>query len=113
MKYKALLIKNWIINEISPLGWVTLVTRAMPELLENNHRFSASRISENTSWTQTEIDILNWYLKKIFQKQIPFEILASNGFLEVNYLELVGFSFFDSGQSFKSIGNKIRQFFKF
>ncbi len=99
-------------NEISPLGWVTLITRAMPELLENNHRFSASRISKNTSWSQTEIDIINWYMKKIFQKEIPIDILCDNGFLEVSYLELVGLSFLDSNQGLKSIGGRIRQFFK-
>lgn len=113
MRYKALWIKNWIIREVSPFGWATLITRAMPELLEFNQRFSAYYINERTTWSQTEVDIVNWYLKKMYKIELPVDELIDNGFMEVNYMELVGISFFDTDGRWKDIGKKILGFFKF
>lgn len=94
--YSALTIKNWIIEEMSPVVWVTLITRAMPELLENNPHFSAYYITKRTRWKEIEVDIIQYYMIRMYDKPIPAELLAENSSLALSYMDLVGISFFST-----------------
>lgn len=94
--YSALTIKNWIIEEMSPVIWVTLITRAMPELLENNPHFSAYYITKKTRWKEIEVDIIQYYMIRMYDKPIPAELLAENSSLALSYMDLVGISFFST-----------------
>lgn len=113
MKYNALAIKNWIIKTISPMGWSLLISRALPELLEVNQYFSASYIGKNTKWNEDELRVIKWYLKRIYNTEIPDEILWENGQLQVDYLELLSFDFFRETNALNSIKKSIVNFFKF
>ena len=112
MKFKAYAIKTWIMMEISPMGWASLITRAMPELLEHNHRFSAYYINERTSWTEMEVDIINWYLRKMYKMELPPEVLTSNVKLRINYLDSIGYSFFETSRKWKQNAHQLFSFFR-
>lgn len=101
MKFKANAIKMWIMMEISPMGWASLITRALPELLEHNHKFSAYYINERTAWSEMEIDIINWYLKKMYTMELPSEVLISNVYLKINYLDSIRYSFLETSKKWK------------
>lgn len=75
--------------EISPMGWASLITRAMPELMEHNRKFSAYYVNERTSWTEMEVDIINWHLRKMYEKELPTEVLTENVFLSIDFLEKI------------------------
>lgn len=94
IKYNAFEIKMWIIGQITPMGWSVLITRALPELLEVNGNFSAYYVDKNTRWTQQEINIINWYMLRMYQLTLPKDIVIDNAELEINYFELVGFNIY-------------------
>ncbi|MEP1032551.1 hypothetical protein [Ekhidna sp.] len=112
MKFRAYAIKTWIMMEISPMGWASLITRAMPELLEHNNKFSAYYISERTSWSEMEVDIINWYLRKMYKMELPSEVLTSNVYLKINYMESMGYSFFETSKKWKRSAFKLLSFFR-
>lgn len=103
MKFRAYSIKSWIMLEISPMGWASLITRAMPELMEHNHKFSAYYVSERTSWTEMEVDIINWHLRKMYEKELPTEVLTENVFLRIDLLEKIHNTFLTIRKSFERI----------
>ena len=84
--------------EVSPMGWASLITRAMPELLEHNHRFSAYYVNERTTWSEMEVDIINWYLRKMYKMELPSEVLTNNVHLSVGFLSMATRAFFDAGR---------------
>jgi hypothetical protein len=110
--YRALAIKNWIISEISPFGWSTVIMRSLPELLEFNPRFSAYYVGKNTKWSQTEVDIIQYYLTALFKKNIPMDFLYDNLEMPVDYMELVGLNFLKTSGTFSSFKNMLSNFFK-
>jgi hypothetical protein len=114
MKYRAIFIKNWIVAEYSPLGWSKVITTALPELLEYNHRFSAYYVNQNTMWNQTEVDIIQYYLKTLYGQKIPSNQLIDNSEMELDYASLLSFdiNFFDSGKTWNSIKQVFTRFFK-
>lgn len=95
-KYSALVIKNWVVTEISPMAWVAVISRALPELLESNPNFSAYYITKKTKWKEIEVEILQFYLLRMYNKFIPSDLLVENSSAGLNYLDLVGISFFSS-----------------
>ena len=78
--YRALAVKEWIIQELTAYGWITLLVRSMPKLLSYNPYFSAYFISESAIWTNREIDILNNYMVKLFGRKISEELLHNNSY---------------------------------
>ncbi|MEP1033366.1 hypothetical protein [Ekhidna sp.] len=114
IKYNAFLIKGWLIQTISPIGWSTLVARAMPELLEVNPRFSAFYVGKNTKWGSDEIFVLRWYLLKLYKLDMPEKVLDDATSVQVNLWELEGFSFLEGAQkNFKSIRTQLKNLFKY
>lgn len=111
MKFKAYSIKMWIMTEISPMGWASLITRAMPELMEHNNRFSAYYITERTSWSEMEVDIINWYLRKMYKMELPSEILMSNVYLSISYVDALGYSLFEARKKWKRNLSKVLRSF--
>jgi hypothetical protein len=109
--YFALPIKNYLIKELSPLGWATLISRCLPELLETNPRFSASRINKNTKFSEIEIKIIQHYLRKMYDKRIPTDYLYDHAEIDTNYWDLVGLNFLSSTNYFHKIKNKILNLF--
>ena len=93
IKYNAFLIKGWLIQTISPIGWTTLITRAMPELLEVNPRFSAYYVGKNTKWGADEIFVLRWYLLKLHKMDMPETILDDAASVELDFWGVENFSF--------------------
>ncbi len=108
MKFKASAIKTYIMMEITPMGWATVITRAMPELLEHNHKFSAYYINERTSWSEMEVDIINWYLRKMYRMELPIEVLTNNIYLRINLLDHFGVSLLEISLKLKKNLRKIR-----
>lgn len=102
VKYNAFQIKGWLIQTISPIGWSTLVTRAMPELLEVNPRFSAYYIGKNTKWGEDEIYVLRWYLLTLYKIDMPEEILDNATSVEISFWSSSSFSFFEDSK--KNLG---------
>ncbi len=114
IKYNALVIKGWLIENISPLGWSTLVSRALPELLEVNSRFSAYFVNKNTKWGEEEILVIRWYLMKMFDKDFPDEILDKAVDVHVKYWNINSINFFnDSATNMKTVISRIKSFFNF
>jgi hypothetical protein len=111
--YRAIAIKNWIISEISPFGWSTVVMRALPELLEYNPRFSAYYVGKNTKWSQMEVEIIQYYLTALFNRKIPMEFLYDNLELPVDYMDLVGLNFFKTSGVFSSFKSSLSKLFNF
>lgn len=98
--------------EITPMGWASLITRAMPELLEHNQKFSAYYIHERTSWSEMEVDIINWYLRKMYRMELPLEVLTSNVYLRVSLFDHFGISLIEAIVNFKEkisrLGNSMK-----
>lgn len=114
MKYNAIMIKQWIISQISPMGWSMVVSRSLPELTEVNPSFSASHITRRTKWSDQELDILQYYLRALFQVQIPEDVLVENGQFEHEFIELFSVNFFDHGRkSLFSMAKSILNILKF
>lgn len=113
MKYNALAIKNWIISSISPFGWAILISRCLPELLEVNPNFSATYVGKNTRWDETELSIIQWYLRKLYNTEIPESILWQNGNLKGEYIDLITFDFFTQNKTFTSFRKSLLNFLKF
>jgi hypothetical protein len=109
--YRGIAIKSWIIKELSPFGWTALISRALPELLEYNPRFSAYYVNKHTKWSQMEVDIIQYYLTKLHGKQIPTDFLFDNLELPVDYFELVGFNFMDVSNKLGSLKKAVLKFF--
>lgn len=105
------MIKQWIISQISPMGWSIVVTRGLPELLEVNPSFSATSISKRTRWTESELAIIQYYLKALFQIQIPDEVLVENGQFDTDFIEIFSMNFFDNSR--KNIFHKAKSFLNF
>ncbi len=78
MKYKAYQLKIELSQEITPLGWTSLISMALPELYDSNTYFSAYRINKMTLWGDSEIEIIQWYFEKIYNKKIPAFILKNS-----------------------------------
>lgn len=113
MKYKALPIKNWIIHTLSPADWSLLIARAIPELLEINPHFSAYYVSGTTEWSEEEVAVLRWYLRRLYAIDLPEELLLAHGGLAVEYLQLISFDFFKSTRNGLAIlKNSIFNIFK-
>lgn len=93
MKYRAHTLKASITTEITPLGWATLITRALPELLQHNSSFSAYRINKRTLWSESEIDIIKWYFNEIYDKEMPVQLLLNSTYQSKSYLGVSGFTF--------------------
>lgn len=87
--------------EITPMGWASLITRAMPELMEHNNKFSAYYINERTSWSEMEVDIINWYLRKMYRMELPLEVLTNNVYLRINMMHHFEISLIETGISIK------------
>ncbi|MEQ8474029.1 MAG: hypothetical protein RIC35_22725 [Marinoscillum sp.] len=114
MKYNALIIKSWIIKQISPMGWSMIVARSLPELLEVNPYFSAFMINKRTKWNDEELQIIQWYLKKMFDVRIPDDLLIENGTLIANFLNVGSINFLTGNTiTFHRIKNSILNFLKF
>lgn len=114
MKYKALAIKNWIINNLSPQAWSIIISRALPELLEINPNFSAYFVGMHTEWGEQEVKVIRWYLRKFFATDLPEDLLSENGGLDVNYMHLVSFDFFKNPrQSILNIKKSLLNILKF
>ncbi|WP_436515951.1 hypothetical protein [Ekhidna sp. To15] len=113
IKYNALLIKGWLIQTISPIGWSTLVARAMPELLEVNPKFSAYYIGKSTKWGADEMFVLRWYLLRMYKMDMPEQVLDEATSVNTKLWDLGSFSFMEGTQAnFKSIRAQLRNFFK-
>lgn len=112
MKYNALAIKNWIISAVSPMGWSVLISRALPELLEVNPHFSASYVGKNTRWDETEVYVIQWYLRKMYGMEIPEEILWQNGHLKADYFEMLSFDFFKNTRTAFNFKKTLLSIFK-
>lgn len=110
--YRALPIKNWIISEVSPFGWSTVIMRALPELLETNSRFSAYYVGKGTKWSQIEVDIIQYYLKKIFNKSIPIDYLCDNVELPMDFGNLPALNFFTSDGFMSTVQRSFHKIFK-
>ena len=108
LKYSAVEVKSWIITNISPIGWSMLVSRALPELLEVNARFSPSQVGKKTRWGSDEIYILRWYMLRMYNIDFPENFLDNASTVEAGYWDWNSFSFFDG--SSKSLTN-IKNFF--
>lgn len=94
------------------MGWASLITRAMPELLEHNHKFSAYYVNERTFWSEMEVDIINWYLRKMYQMELPADVLSTNVELRINYLNMLGLSFFETSKKWKRSASRLLSFFR-
>ena len=68
-------IKNWIINQVTPMGWSMMISRALPELLEVNPDFSLIRINRSTYWDEDEVVVIQEYLNRIYGLRIPSQVL--------------------------------------
>lgn len=108
VKYNAFLIKGWLIQTISPIGWSTLVARAMPELLEVNPRFSAYYVGKNTKWGADEIYVLRWYLLNLYKIDLPEQVLDNASTVKMELWNNGSFSFFEGTK--RSLGNLKTQF---
>ncbi len=107
MRYRAQTLKTYISMEISPLGWATLITRALPELLEHNSRFSAYHITKRTLWSETEIDIINWYFNKMYQKEMPAHLLISCTYQSNNHWSISNLSISQAKKQWSRNARKI------
>ncbi len=113
IKYNAFVIKGWMIQAISPIGWSSLVARALPELLEVNPKFSAYYVGKNTKWGSDEIFVLRWYLLRMYKMDMPEQILDDATTVNMNLLDLGAFSFLDGAQSnIKSFRYQLKKLFK-
>ena len=111
--YNALIIKAWLIKTIAPIGWSTLIARALPELLEVNPRFSAYYVGKNTKWGADEVFILRWYLLNLYKKDLPENLLDKATSVKVNLCGLGDFSFLDgANRNFMRIKNRLKNLFK-
>ncbi len=112
IKYNALLIKGWLIQTISPIGWSTLVARAMPELLEVNPRFSAYYVGKNTKWGADEIFVLRWYLLRMYKMDVPENILDDATSVDMNFWESSDFSFLQgTRKTLDTFKDQLKNFF--
>ena len=87
---KALPVKNWIVGQISPLGWATLTMRALPELLEENPDFRMMHVNRRTTWTQREMDIIAYYLHEYYDIELDENLVSENSDLTFDYFSLTG-----------------------
>ena len=109
IKYNAFMIKGWLIKTISPIGWTTLITRAMPELMEVNPRFSAYYVGKNTKWGSDEIFVIRWYLLKLHKIDLPEQILDDAASVEFDLWSVDNFSFFQGTKNyFKNFRNRFK-----
>ncbi len=76
--FRALPIKDWLVDELTPYGWITLTIRALPKVLEYNPYFSAYYVSEVAIWSKKEVEILSKYLVQLFGRHIPESVLKEN-----------------------------------
>ncbi len=107
MKYNAYQIKIKLSEEITPLGWTSLISMALPELLDYNTNFSAYRISKMTMWGDSEIEIIKWYFEKIYGKKMPSHILEKSEYHKSNSyrysLQIINDSYRNFIQKIRSI----------
>lgn len=112
VKYNALEIKCWLIQNISPMGWSTLIARAMPELLEVNPRFSAYYVGKKTKWGADEIFVLRWYLLRMHKMDLPEQILDDATTVEMNLWKMENLSFFEGTSGyFKNLKSQFKNLF--
>ncbi len=76
--YKADKIRNWIEGEISPYGWLTLVTISLPELMKNNPYFSAYYTASSSRYSEGELSILGYHMERLFNVRFPEHVLQGS-----------------------------------
>ncbi len=109
--YNAMVVKNWIINKITPMGWSMMISRALPELLEVNPSFSLIRIGKSTYWSENEIMVIQEYLDRIFGLYLPDELLKETEELD-DLIKLESSNFFSFGEALSDFSSKTRRFFR-
>ena len=75
MKHRALPIKKWIISELTPKAWSTVIVKALPELMQHNKDFNCFLIDKRTFWDKKEVEIIQSYLHNFFYITIPEDVL--------------------------------------
>ncbi|SMD32864.1 hypothetical protein SAMN04488029_1224 [Reichenbachiella faecimaris] len=70
----ALNVKKWCIDTIGEAGWLIIVSRSYPELLQCDRKISIINISERTVFDQDHINVLNKYLWEVYGCEIPESI---------------------------------------
>jgi len=88
--HSALVIKNWVCNNTSPFIWSSVISRALPEMLEINPQFSAMNINKKTKWCKNETEIIRYHLQTMYEINIPTEVLYENANVEYETFNFFG-----------------------
>ncbi|MEO9967330.1 MAG: hypothetical protein ABJF11_16145 [Reichenbachiella sp.] len=70
----ALNVKKWCVDTVSEAGWLIIVSRSYPELLQCERKVSIINIGNRTAFDEDHIDVLNKYLLEVYGCEIPESI---------------------------------------
>jgi len=105
--HSALSIKNWVCSTTSPFIWSSVISKALPEMLEVNPTFSAMNINKKTKWGKHEAEIIKYYLQTMYEITIPTEVLYENADIDYksyDFFSTVNDTFISSIKRFFHLG---------
>ena len=89
-----------------------VATRSLPELLESNPRFSITHVTKRTTWSETEMRVIQHYLSDLYGIKVPGYLLEENTEIVVDYWDLVGVDFFRFSGARSRLLNQLKKITK-